>query len=122
MHTLHTESQLIGFLNGPSGIIKNQYKEISRELLAEFRNQGGFDIIGSGRTKIETKEQFAAALVTAQAHALDGLIIIGGDDSNTNAALLAEYFLEHNCKTCVAGVPKTIDGDLQSDKIEICFG
>ncbi|MDB6081417.1 MAG: pFP-BETA [Chlamydiia bacterium] len=119
---LHPESRLFGFLNGPSGIPKKKYIELTKEYLAPFRNQGGFDAIGSGRTKIETPDQFEEALKTCQELDLDGLLIIGGDDSNTNAAHLAEFFLERGCKTSVIGVPKTIDGDLQNENIEISFG
>lgn len=119
---LHPASQLFGFLNGPSGIIQNKYTEITAELLAPYRNQGGFDLIGSGRTKIETPEQFAAAEATVKSLNLDGLVIIGGDDSNTNATLLAEYFLQKECKTAVVGAPKTIDGDLKNEDIEVSFG
>ncbi|MBU6382956.1 MAG: 6-phosphofructokinase [Verrucomicrobia bacterium] len=113
-------AQLIGFLGGPQGIIDNQTKALLQ--IDAYRNQGGFDLLGSGRTKIETQEQLAASLKACTAHRLDGLVIIGGDDSNTNAALLAEYFLQHGCKTVVVGVPKTIDGDLRSSDIEISFG
>lgn len=113
-------AEIIGFLNGPSGIIQNQSKKIAD--ISLYRNQGGFDLIGSGRDKIEKEEDLAASLKTCKEHHLDGLVIIGGDDSNTNAAFLAEYFLKHGCKTCVIGVPKTIDGDLRSDDIEISFG
>jgi pyrophosphate--fructose-6-phosphate 1-phosphotransferase len=113
-------AKVIGFLGGPSGIVDNKWLEIKD--IANYRNQGGFDLLGSGRTKIETAEQLAAALKTAKEHHLDGLVIIGGDDSNTNAAILAEYFLEKGCETRVVGVPKTIDGDLRSDDIEISFG
>lgn len=116
------ESQLFGFLNGPKGIIENNYIAITKENLAPYRNQGGFDLIGSGRTKIETDEQFAASAKTAKELKLDGLVIIGGDDSNTNAALLAEYFLEKDISTSVVGVPKTIDGDLKNEFIELPFG
>lgn len=119
---LNPESSLIGFLDGPGGIVKDKSIEITASLLENYRNQGGFDIIGSGRTKIETEEQFKAAKATVERHQLDGLVIIGGDDSNTNAALLAEYFLAGNCKTSVIGVPKTIDGDLKGGGIEISFG
>lgn len=122
LKALHPESYLIGFVNGPTGIIANQWIEITETLVAKYRNQGGFDIIGSSRTKIETEEQFRAAEATARKNHLDGLVIVGGDDSNTNAALLAEFFLAHACHTRVIGVPKTIDGDLQSDLIEISFG
>lgn len=122
LKALNKENVLIGFLNGPGGIVDDRSKELTGELLADYRNQGGFDLIGSGRTKIETKEQFAAAEATVRKHHLDGLVIIGGDDSNTNAALLAEYFAAHQCKTTVVGVPKTIDGDLKSDAVEVSFG
>lgn len=119
---LNGSSSLIGFLNGPSGIVHGKYKEISRELIASYRNQGGFDLLGSGRTKIKTQEQLASALSHTRALNLDGIIFIGGDDSNTNAAILAEYFLAHECTTCVIGVPKTIDGDLQNLFVPISFG
>lgn len=119
---LNRESKLMGFLNGPKGIIENQYKELERDVVHQFLNTGGFDMIGSGRTKIETPEQFKAALATAKTHRLDGLVIVGGDDSNTNAALLAEYFLAYNQPTAVVGVPKTIDGDLKNRYIEQSFG
>ncbi len=116
------KSKVIGFLDGPGGIVKNQWREIGKEHVDAVRNQGGFDLIGSGRVKIETGDQLAAALKTVQEHGLDGLVIIGGDDSNTNAAVLAEYFIEKKCKTRVVGVPKTIDGDLRSEDIEVSFG
>jgi pyrophosphate--fructose-6-phosphate 1-phosphotransferase len=119
---LNAHSQLFGFLDGPSGIVENRHIEITEHLLAPYRNQGGFDLIGSGRTKIETDEQFQAAYKTAKELDLDGLVIVGGDDSNTNAAVLAEYFLERRVKTKVIGVPKTIDGDLKNDYIETSFG
>lgn len=119
---MHSDSQLFGFLGGPKGIIENKHMEITAEIIAPYRNQGGFDLIGSGRTKIETEEQFAAAAKTVNALKLDGLVIVGGDDSNTNAALLAEYFLAKNVPVKVIGVPKTIDGDLKNENIEIPFG
>lgn len=119
---LNPKSQLFGFLDGPSGIIKNIHKELVLEELNRFRNTGGFDLLGSGRTKIESPEQFVSSLETVKKLDLDGLVIIGGDDSNTNAALLAQYYRENNCKTCVVGVPKTIDGDLKNSFIEISFG
>ncbi len=115
-----SKADLIGFLGGPSGIVENRFTQIQN--VDSYRNQGGFDLIGSGRTKIEGEEMLKASLKTVQEHQLDGLVIIGGDDSNTNAAVLAEYFLQNGCKTCVIGVPKTIDGDLRSDDIEISFG
>jgi pyrophosphate--fructose-6-phosphate 1-phosphotransferase len=118
----NSESRLIGFCDGPSGIIKNKTIEITEQLLSHYRNQGGFDIIGSGRTKIETPDQFSAAEATMKVLDLDGLVIIGGDDSNTNAAFLAEYFENRGIKTRVIGVPKTIDGDLKNEWIEISFG
>ena len=116
------ESELYGFLGGPSGLIENRAKLLSAEIIDGFRNTGGFDIIGSGRTKIETPEQFAASLKTATLLALDAIVIIGGDDSNTNAALLAEYFLENGSGIQVIGCPKTIDGDLKNRYIETSFG
>lgn len=119
---LHPDSCLIGFCDGPNGILTNQTIEITQELLASFRNQGGFNLLGSGRTKISTPDQFVAAMKTVEALTLNGLVIVGGDDSNTNAALLAEYFLAEGCFTRVVGVPKTIDGDVKNKQIEISFG
>lgn len=119
---LHPNSVLYGFCNGPKGILDNKYIELTEQLLAQYRNQGGFDVIGSGRTKIETIEQFQAAEESVKKLQLDGLVVIGGDDSNTNAAFLAEYFLAKGCKTTVVGVPKTIDGDLANADIPISFG
>ncbi len=119
---LHRESVLIGFLGGPEGVVKNTSKELTAEAVLPFRNSGGFDLIGSGRVKIETAEQLEASLETVKALNLDGLVVIGGDDSNTNAAILAEYFLEKKCKTCVIGIPKTIDGDLKNAYVKISFG
>ena len=116
------DSQLFGFLGGPSGVVDHESVEITGDLLSEFRNQGGFDLIGSGRTKIETDEQLEKSLQTMEKMELDGLVIIGGDDSNTNAAVLAEYFIDKGCKTKVIGVPKTIDGDLKNEHIELSFG
>lgn len=119
---LSQESRLIGFLGGPAGIAENRSVELVDEIIDSYRNLGGFDMIGSGRTKIETKEQFEAAKISMQHHRLDGLVIIGGDDSNTNAALLAEYFLREGVGTRVVGIPKTIDGDLKNCYIETSFG
>lgn len=116
------DSTLIGFLNGPGGIIDGKCKELTADIIAAYRNTGGFDIIGSGRTKIETEEQLAASLQVIQKLSLDGLVVIGGDDSNTNAAILGEYLLSNGCQTVVVGVPKTIDGDLQTEDVEISFG
>ncbi|MDJ0652276.1 MAG: diphosphate--fructose-6-phosphate 1-phosphotransferase [Simkaniaceae bacterium] len=122
LKTLHHESQLIGFLGGPSGMIEGKTLELSEDLLRNYRNQGGFDLIGSGRTKIETKEQLKQSIETFNQLLLDGVVIIGGDDSNTNAAILAEFALSKGCKTKVIGVPKTIDGDLKNDFVDISFG
>jgi len=116
------ESKLYGFKGGPSGIIEDNTMEITADYLASFRNTGGFDIIGSGRTKLETIEQFELAKKTCQKHNISAVIIIGGDDSNTNAAVLAEYFLQQKANIQVIGCPKTIDGDLKNDAIEISFG
>jgi pyrophosphate--fructose-6-phosphate 1-phosphotransferase len=115
-------STLYGFLGGPLGLIENKYLEFTDKIIAEYRNTGGFDIIGSGRTKIETPEQFAASLETAGKLELNAVVIIGGDDSNTTAALLAEYFLEKGSSIQVIGCPKTIDGDLKNEHIETSFG
>lgn len=118
----HPQSQVYGFFNGPSGVIENRKKELLSPEIASYFNQGGFDCIGSGRTKIETAQQLEDSLRTCQQERLDGLVIIGGDDSNTNAAVLTEYFLDKGCSTQVVGVPKTIDGDLRSPDVEISFG
>ena len=116
------QSTLLGFLGGPSGITDNQTVEITEKSLAEYRNTGGFDMIGSGRTKIETDEQFESVSKTCREREIDAIVVIGGDDSNTNAAVLAEYFLSRKVQTQVIGVPKTIDGDLKNDYIEASFG
>lgn len=122
MKLLHPQSKLFGFLDGPGGVVAGKARELTAEGLESFRNQGGFDLIGSGRTKIETQEQLSASLATVSKMDLDGLVIIGGDDSNTNAAVLAEYFKKNGSKTCIIGVPKTIDGDLKNAHVEISFG
>ena len=120
---LNAKSELVGFLNGPAGIVDGKYEVLSKEKIDRVRNVGGFDLIGSGRTKIETDEQLQSAMKVCKELHLDGLVIIGGDDSNTNAAILAEYFQKNDCKTVVVGVPKTIDGDLRyKDLLEITFG
>jgi pyrophosphate--fructose-6-phosphate 1-phosphotransferase len=119
---MHKEGLLIGFLNGPEGLVNNSYRYITEEILQSYRHQGGFDLLGSGRFKIETEQHLAGALNAAKQHSLDGIVIIGGDDSNTTAAHLAEYFLHHQCLTKVIGVPKTIDGDLKNDYVPITFG
>jgi pyrophosphate--fructose-6-phosphate 1-phosphotransferase len=118
----NAESKLYGFLGGPGGLIENKQIEFTGAIIDEYRNTGGFDIIGSGRTKIETPEQFAASLKTINDLGLDAVVIIGGDDSNTNAALLAEYFLEQGSSAQVIGCPKTIDGDLKNEYVEASFG
>ncbi|TXG55412.1 hypothetical protein EZV62_020668 [Acer yangbiense] len=116
------ESKLYGFKGGPAGIMKCKYVELSTEFIYPYRNQGGFDMICSGRDKIETPEQFNQAQETAIKLDLDGIVVIGGDDSNTNASLLAEYFRAKNIKTRVIGCPKTIDGDLKCKEIPTSFG
>ncbi len=113
---------LLGFKNGPSGLLDDDYIEFDDAYIDQFRNTGGFDIIGSGRTKLETEEQFAVAAEVAKKHGLTAIVIIGGDDSNTNAAVLAEYFAAHQTGVQVIGCPKTIDGDLKNEDIECSFG
>nr|WOE55141.1 PhM00008.1 [Neoporphyra haitanensis] len=116
------DSKMFGFIDGPSGICTGTYTEVTAELVNAFRNQGGFHMVGSGRTKISTPEQFTAARATVEKLALDGLVVIGGDDSNTNAMLLAENFAANGLKTRVIGCPKTIDGDLRNEHVEMSFG
>ena len=115
-------SKLYGFLGGPSGIIDGKYVEFTDEFIDEYRNTGGFDIIGSGRTKLETEDQFQKSLEVCKKLGISAVVIIGGDDSNTNAALLAEWFVKNNAGIQVIGCPKTIDGDLKNEQIEISFG
>ena len=119
---LHPESRLYGFIMGPAGLVDHNYKELTAEIIDEYRNTGGFDIIGSGRTKLETKEQFDKGLEILKELNITALIIIGGDDSNTNACVLAEYYREINSGVSVIGCPKTIDGDLKNKYIETSFG
>jgi len=119
---LHPESRLFGFLAGPHGVYTNNYMEITPEYMQLYRNTGGFDMIRSGRHKIETPDQFANSLTNVQNLDLDGLVVIGGDDSNTNACLLAEYFAKQSAKCRVIGCPKTIDGDLKNEHIPVSFG
>jgi len=119
---LNPENKLFGFLGGPGGLIDNQYVEITEEMVAHYRNTGGFDIIGSGRTKLEQTEQFDKSLENCKALNISALVIIGGDDSNTNAAVLAEYYKQRGAGIQVIGVPKTIDGDLKNEMIEASFG
>ncbi len=116
------ESKLYGFLKGPGGVIKGKYKELTADIIDDYRNTGGFDMIMSGRDKIEKPEDLAACKKNFANMGLDGLVIIGGDDSNTNAAVLAEYLKAEGSKTVVVGVPKTIDGDMKNEQIEASFG
>ncbi|MFA6732098.1 MAG: diphosphate--fructose-6-phosphate 1-phosphotransferase [Sphaerochaeta sp.] len=116
------ENTLYGFKGGPSGILEDSYKIIDSDFLQAYRNTGGFDIIGSGRTKLETAEQFEVCAQVCKKHDINALVIIGGDDSNTNAAVLAEYFLAKDHGIQVIGCPKTIDGDLKNEFIEVSFG
>ncbi len=119
---VNRESRLYGFLMGPGGFVDHQYVELTGEIIDRFRNTGGFDIIGSGRTKLETKAQFDKGLEILKKLNIQALVIIGGDDSNTNAAILAEYYKQINAGVQVIGCPKTIDGDLKNDVIETSFG
>lgn len=119
---LNPDNRLFGFLLGPAGLVSHEYMELTADIIEEYRNTGGFDIIGSGRTKLETEEQFEKGLQIINKLDIKALVIIGGDDSNTNAAVLAEYYKEHGDGIQVIGVPKTIDGDLKNDQIETSFG
>ena len=116
------ENVLYGFKGGPSGLLEDNYLIFDDEYINQFRNTGGFDIIGSGRTKLETEEQFAVVAEVCKKHGITAIVIIGGDDSNTNAGVLAEYFAAHNTGVQVIGCPKTIDGDLKNEDIECSFG
>ena len=116
------ENVLYGFKKGPIGLINDDFVEFDDAFIDEYRNTGGFDIIGSGRTKLETEEQFAIAAEVCKKHGITAIVIIGGDDSNTNAAVLAEYFAAHETGVQVIGCPKTIDGDLKNEDIECSFG
>lgn len=120
--SLNKECRLYGFLMGPSGFIKHQYMELTAGYIKEYRNTGGFDIIGSGRTKLEYPDQFDSGLEILKELNIKALVIIGGDDSNTNAAVLAEYYKAKGADIQVIGVPKTIDGDLKNEWIETSFG
>ena len=119
---IHRDSRLFGFLMGPDSLVKHRYIELTAPIIDEYRNTGGFDIIGSGRTKLEKKEQFDEGLKILNELNIKALVIVGGDDSNTNAAILAEYYKEKNTGVQVIGCPKTIDGDLKNDVIETSFG
>lgn len=115
-------SVLYGFLGGPHGVYSGEYKVLDNETIDKYRNMGGFDMIKSGRHKIETDAQKQSSMAVCEKLKLDGLVVIGGDDSNTNAAILAEYFKAHGSSTCVVGCPKTIDGDLKNYYVEVSFG
>ena len=116
------DNVLYGFKGGPSGLLEDDYIILEDEYIDQYRNTGGFDIIGSGRTKLETQEQFAVAAEVCKKHGITAIVIIGGDDSNTNAAVLAEYMAANNTGVQVIGCPKTIDGDLKNEDIEASFG
>ena len=119
---LNPENRLYGFLMGPGGLVDHKYIEITEELIADYRNTGGFDLIGSGRTKLEEVSQFEKGIEILRKLDIKALVIIGGDDSNTNACVLAEYYAAKNYGVQVIGCPKTIDGDLKNDQIETSFG
>lgn len=119
---VNRDSRLYGFLMGPGGFVDHKYVELTADIIDQFRNTGGFDIIGSGRTKLETKAQFDKGLEILKKLNIQALVIIGGDDSNTNAAILAEYYKQINAGVQVIGCPKTIDGDLKNSVIETSFG
>lgn len=119
---INPEGKLYGFLMGPDGLVKHNYIELTSEIIDEYRNTGGFDIIGSGRTKLEEVEQYEKGLEIIKKLGLNALVIIGGDDSNTNAAVLAEYYKAKGEAVQVIGCPKTIDGDLKNEQIETSFG
>ncbi|MCQ2975198.1 MAG: diphosphate--fructose-6-phosphate 1-phosphotransferase [Bacteroidales bacterium] len=119
---INKDSKLYGFLGGPSGLVDHKYIELTSDIIDEYRNTGGFDIIGSGRTKLEEVEQFDKGLEICKKLNINAIVIIGGDDSNTNACVLAEYYLAKNTGIQVIGCPKTIDGDLKNEMIETSFG
>jgi len=122
LKAVHAGSALFGFLKGPGGVIKGKYKELTADVVAPYRNTGGFNMLMSGRDKIERPEHLEACEKNFAALDLDGLVVVGGDDSNTNAAVLAEHMLGKGLRTRVIGVPKTIDGDMKSREIEASFG
>lgn len=119
---LNPANKLYGFVLGPGGLVDHDYIELTAEMIDEYRNTGGFDIIGSGRTKLEKEEQFEKGYEILKELGIKALVIIGGDDSNTNACVLAEYYAQKNYGVQVIGCPKTIDGDLKNDMIETSFG
>jgi len=122
LKAIHKDSKLYGFLMGPGGLVDHNYIELTAEIIDEYRNTGGFDIIGSGRTKLEDPEQYDKGLKILKKLDIKALVIIGGDDSNTNACVLAEYYVAKNAGIQVIGCPKTIDGDLKNEMIETSFG
>ena len=122
LKALNKESRLFGFLLGPGGLIEHKYMELTADIIDDYRNTGGFDIIGSGRTKLETKDQFDSGLEIIKELGIKAVVIIGGDDSNTNACVLAEYYKQIGAGVQVIGCPKTIDGDLKNEMIESSFG
>lgn len=119
---LNPENRLYGFLLGPGGLVDHKYMELTQDIIDEYRNTGGFDMIGSGRTKLETEDQFESGIQIIRELGIKALVIIGGDDSNTNACVLAEYYAAKNYGVQVIGCPKTIDGDLKNEQIETSFG
>ena len=119
---MNPESRVYGFLMGPDGLVEHHYMELTKDIIDEYRNTGGFDMIGSGRTKLEKEEQFEKGLEIIRELGIKAIVIIGGDDSNTNACVLAEYYAAKKCGVQVIGCPKTIDGDLKNDQIETSFG
>ena len=122
LKALNPENRLFGFILGPGGLVDHDYMELTADLIDKYRNTGGFDMIGSGRTKLEKVEQFEKGLEIIRKLDIKALVIIGGDDSNTNACVLAEYYAAQNYGVQVIGCPKTIDGDLKNDQIETSFG
>ncbi|MCI5915978.1 MAG: diphosphate--fructose-6-phosphate 1-phosphotransferase [Bacteroidales bacterium] len=119
---LNPENKLYGFILGPGGLVNHNYMELTEEIVDEYRNMGGFDMIGSGRTKLEKEDQFEKGLEIIRKLDINAIVIIGGDDSNTNACVLAEYYAAKNYGVQVIGCPKTIDGDLKNEQIETSFG
>jgi len=122
LKALNPNNKLYGFLGGPSGLVDHEYVELTKEIVDEYRNTGGFDIIGSGRTKLEEEWQYEKGAEICKKLGINAIVVIGGDDSNTNACVLAEYYSQKNTGIQVIGCPKTIDGDLKNEMIETSFG